>query len=159
MGFFTNAFPYYADISILLITSETQPVQYYIEAPGVGNYRNGTVFVGDDVILNLPSSIQVSSVYHQNNGIYLTTSSDNLTVIGQNLGRGTSDSFFASPLIELSDEYVYYGISVPRFSVYPYPYNSSILIVGTENNTIMELQSHSQSTLVQAILSQLSLLV
>ena len=139
MGFFENYYPYTpTNVSILLITSETQPVQYYIEAPGVGYYRNGTVSDGDEVILNLPSSIEVSSVYHQNNGIYLTTSSDKVTVIGQNLESYTSDSFFALPLIELGDEYVYYGISVHRVSV-PSPLNSSILIVGTENNTMMEV--------------------
>ena len=138
MGFFENYYPD-AHISILLITSETQPVQYSMEAPGVGYYRNGTITAGDEVILNLPSSIQLSSVYHQNNGIYLTTSSDKVTVIGQNLDPGTSDSFFALPLIELSDEYVYYGISVRRTSFHSSPLNSSILIVGTENNTMMKL--------------------
>ena len=137
MGFFANVNPTGGDISILLITNETHPVQYYIEAPGVGYYRNGTVSVGDEVILNLPRSIQVSSVYHQNNGIYLTTSSDNVTVIGQNLYTYSSDSFFALPLIELGDEYVYYGISVSRF--HSNNVNSSILIVGTENNTMMKL--------------------
>ena len=110
-----------------------------MEAPGVGYYRNGTISAGNEVILNLPSSIEVSSVYHQNNGIYLTTSSDKVTVIGQNLGYYTSDSFYALPLIELSDEYVYYGISVRRTVVHSYPYNSSILIVGIENNTMMNL--------------------
>ena len=139
MGFFGNFRPDDGDISILLITSETQPVQYSMEAPGVGYYHNGTITAGDEVTLNLSSSIQVSSVYHQNNGIYLTTSSDNVTVIGQNLDSGTSDSFFALPLIELGDEYVYYGISVRRTSVHSFPVNSSILIVGTENNTMMKL--------------------
>ena len=139
MGFFANVNPNAGDISILLITNETRPVQYYMEAPGVGYYHNGTISASNEVILNLPSSVEVSSVYHQNNGIYLTTSSDKVTVIGQNLDRHTSDSFFALPLIELSDEYVYYGISLHRTVVHSYPHNSSILIVGTENNTMMKL--------------------
>ena len=139
MGFFANNYPNAGDISILLITSEAQPVQYYMEAPGIGYYRNGTITAGDEVILNLPSSIEVSSVYHQNNGIYLTTSSDKVTVIGQNLDRRTSDSFFALPLIYLNDEYVYYGISLRRTVVHSSLINSSILIVGTENNTMMKL--------------------
>ena len=149
MGFFENYYPTGGNISILLITSETQPVQYSMEAPGVGYYRNGTVSAGDEVILNLPSSIQVSSGYHQNNGIYLTTSSDKVTVIGQNLQDYTSDSFFALPLIELSDEYVYYGISVRRTSVHSVPLNSSILIVGTENNTMMKVTA-TQSVNISA---------
>ena len=139
MGFFANLRPDAGDISILLITSETQPVQYSMEAPGVGYYHNGTIIAGDEVTLNFSSSIEVLSVYHQNNGIYLTTSSDKVTVIGQNLDSGSSDSFFALPLIEIGDEYVYYGISVRRTSVHSVPLNSSILIVGTENNTMMEL--------------------
>ena len=139
LGFFANFYPDAGDISILLITSETQPVQYSMEAPGVGYYHNGTITAGEEVIFNLSNSIEVSSVYHQINGIYLTTSSNKVTVIGQNLHYYTSDSYFALPLIELSDEYVYYGISVRRTVVHSSHYNSSILIVGTENNTMMEL--------------------
>ena len=137
LGFFANINA--GGISILLITSETQPVQYFMEAPGVGYYRNGSISAGDEVILNLPSSIEVSSVYHQMHGIYLATSSDKVTVIGQNLYRYTSDSFFALPLIELGDAYVHYGISVRRTVVFNSNYYSSILIVGTENSTIMKL--------------------
>ena len=134
LGFYANAILNASDISILLITSETQPVQYFVEAPGVGYYRNGIISAGDEVILNLSSSIEVSSIHHQMHGIYLATSSDKVTVIGQNLYPHTSDSFFALPLIELGDAYVHYGISSQnRFLL------SSILIVGTENSTIMKL--------------------
>ena len=126
-----------AYISVLLITTEIHPVTYSIEAPGVGYYHKGIVSAGNEVILNLPSSVEVS--HDQNKGIYLTTSSDNVTVIGQNLDGATSDSFFALPIIKLDDVYVYYGISVPRTSSHTETINSSILIVGTENNTMMKL--------------------
>ena len=140
LGFFANFNPHDGIISVLLITSETQPVQYYMEAPGVGYYRNGTISAGNEVILNLPSSIEVSSVYHQTNGIYLTTNSDKVTVIGQNLDIRSSDSFFVLPLIELSDEYVYYGITLRRTVVPSHNIiKNTILIVGTENNTMMKL--------------------
>ena len=82
LGFFDN----YAsgnDVSILLTTTETQPVQYFMEIPSVGYYYNGTVSVDDEIILNLPSSVVVSSIYDQDKGIYLTTSSNSVTVIGQ----------------------------------------------------------------------------
>ena len=114
-------------------------MQYSIEAPGVGYYHNGTITAGDEVILKLPRSVEVSSVYHQNKGIYLTTSSESVTVVGQNLDLFTSDSFFALPVIQLDDEYVYYAISMPRAVVHALVVNSSILIVGTENNTMMKL--------------------
>ena len=116
-----------------------QEVQYSIEAPGVGYYHNGTISPGDEVILNLPSSVEVLSYNDQDKGIYLIASSDKVTVIGQNLERYTSDSFLALPTIELVDEYVYYGVSVPRTVVHSSLTDSSILIVGTENNTMMKL--------------------
>ena len=140
LGFFMNHLSYIGEISVLLTTSETLPVKYSIEAPDVGYYHNGTISTGDEVILNLSLSIQVSSYNDQDKGIYLTASSDKITVIGQYLGRATTDSYFALPIIRLdSAKYVYYGISVPRTVDHSSPHESSILIVGTENNTLLKL--------------------
>ena len=105
----------------------------------MGYYYNGTVSADNEVILNLPLSIVVSSIYDQNKGIYLMTSSDSVTVIGQNLRSHTSDSYYALPIIELGDDHIYYGISVPRATVHSEAITNSILIVGTENNTMMKL--------------------
>ena len=57
----------------------------------MGYYLNGTISAGDEVILNLPRSIEVSSVYQQNNRVYLATSRYKLAVNGQNLDCRTSD--------------------------------------------------------------------
>ena len=135
LGFLTN-YPKENNskiISILLATTEVYPVSYYIEAPGVGYYHKGIISADNEVILNLPSSVEVSLHSDQDKGIHLTTSSDNVTVIGQNLESYTSDSFFALPIIELDDVYVYYGMSVQSGG------RSTILIVGTENNIMMNL--------------------
>ena len=141
LGFFENykGGGRISNISIVLITSETQLVQYSIEAPNVGYYSSGTLSAGDEVIFYLPSSVEVSSLYDQDNGIYLTTSSDNVTVIGQNSEKSTSESFYAFPIVELDEAYVYYGISVPRATVVSSLLNSSILIVGTKRNTLIKL--------------------
>ena len=138
LGFFVNHAHSSGDISILLMTTETFQVQYSIDAPGVGYYRNGTISADDDVILYLPSTVEVSSINHQDRGIYLTTTSDKVTVIGQNQHRSTTDSYLALPNIELHDTYMYYGImpTAPLSS----QYDSVILIVGTENNTILNLK-------------------
>ena len=135
LGFFVIS-PHNENIPILLITTDTQPVEYSIEAPGVGYYNNGSITAGDENVLYLPISVEVSSLYHQDKGIYLKSSNDSVTVIGQSQ---SSDSFFALPIIELDGEYVYYGISVPRTTLHPLLINSSILIVGTENNTMATL--------------------
>ena len=139
LGFFANyRRAVISNISILLITSEAN-VQYSIEAPNVQYYHSGTLSASDEVILNLPSSVEVSSYYDQDNGIYLTTSSENVTVIGQSLDSSTSESFYAFPIIELNGSYVYYGMSVPKATLHSEPLNSSILIVGTKRNTKMKV--------------------
>lgn len=102
LGFFEN---YRGDgyVSILLTTTEKHSVTYFIEAPGVGYHRNGIVSANDVVVLNLPRNVEVDSLFDQEKGIYLTTSSKKITVIGQNLHYSTSDSFLAIPVIELQD--------------------------------------------------------
>ena len=124
--------------SIIITTSESQPVNYSIEAPGVGYYTSGNVTSDNEVILNLPTALITSSHNDQDKGIHLMISSDRVTVIGQNLGIHSSGTFLCLPITNLCvDEYVYYGISVPidRSG----SYSSSILVVGTEDNTMMKL--------------------
>ena len=124
----------------MLTTTETSEVQYFIEAPGVGYHHNGTVSASNEVILYLPKSIEVRSHNQQNKGIYLTASSKKVTVIGQALDIASSDSFLALPITILDNAvYVYYGISVTKTVAFNSPHYSSVLIVGTENNTIMKL--------------------
>ena len=136
LGFFANFAVSY--MSVLLSTTEVHPVTYFIEAPGVGYYHRGVVSAGNEVILNLPNSVEASSYDGQNKGIYLTTSSSTVTVIGQSLDSVSSDTYFALPITELDDVYIYYGLSVPR-AFHLELINSSILIVGTEDNTMISL--------------------
>ena len=128
--------------SILLSTVESLPVSYSIEAPGIGFYRSGVVTSYHEVIINFPKSIVVSSPNHQDKGIHLNVSNDKVTVIGQNVRVDSSDTFLALPIINMSvSEYVYYGISVDEGTATTQHGGeaSSILIVGTENNTSMSI--------------------
>ena len=147
LGFLTNYQHSTAAVSILLMTSETYPIKFSIEIPGEDYYQNGTVSSNHEVVLNLSSTVQPILRSHQDKGIYLRTDSEKVTVIGQNLFqlRSTSDTFFALPVIKVGGDYVYYGISVPSTIR---SYYGSILIVGTQNNTIMKL-TVSQSLSVQ----------
>jgi len=124
-----------------VLTNAAHQVQYYIEVPGLGIYHNGTISGDSSVKLNFIGAIEVASPSDQDKGIYLTTSSDKVTVIGQSVHTYSSDSFFALPITVLDNiPYVYYGISVPRTTVHSYLDYSSVLIVGTENNTVMTLR-------------------
>ena len=139
LGFFANHLPSSGVIFVLLMTTETSPVEYSIEIPSLRYYYNGTIPSDHVVVLNLSSSVEASSIFHQDRGIYLTTSSNKVSVIGQNHHDGTSETYFALPIIELYSTYVYYGVTVPRTSVHSSLYDSSILIVGTQNNTVLKL--------------------
>ena len=126
--------------SILIMTSDSQPVIYYIQAPGIGFHQNGIVTADNGTIVSFPSTAEVTSHIDQNKGIYLNTNSSSVTVIGQNIVSGSDDTFLAQPTIKLSvSMYIYYGISVPRTTVHSGLYHSTVLLVGTEDNTIMTL--------------------
>ena len=131
---------------VVILTTESQPVFYSIEIPGIGYYHNGTVTAKNESIIDLPSSAVVYSPDDQDKGVYVKTSSDRVTVIGQNkIMRptfGAIGSFLGIPtMIFCTEEYVYYGISVADRSSHQYygeiQYYGAILIVGTENNTVM----------------------
>ena len=158
MGFFKNSLHDDRHIFILLTSTETYEVQYTIEAPGINYYHNGTISAINEVILNLSTSVQVTSDNYDK-GIYLTSVSDKITVIGQSLGARSSESFFALPIIWLNDgAYIYYAISVPKTTVFDSSFNSSILIVGTENNTIFNLTVMQSATITMSTITTLDLI-
>ena len=140
---------YYANydttnISVTLTVSESQPVFYSIEIPGLGYSDKGVIASNDNnVVINLPNNVMVSSIDDQNKGVYIMTNSSTMTVFGQNDRFDSSDTFLALPAsyLQCSEECVYYGISVAR-SVTERDsdrHQSSILIVGIENSTVMNL--------------------
>ena len=112
-------------------------MSYNIEAPGVGYYTSGTISGTGSTIVSLSSSLITGSYNDQNKGIYLKTNSTNVVVIGQNDVSRSSDTFLALPTIKVCcTQYVYYGISVSSGVSY---YDNVVLIVGTEDNTMMNL--------------------
>ena len=141
LGFFLNYNG--GSESFILTTTELQPVSYSLYIPRTRNRYNGKVTANNSVTLNLPN-MEVSSYSHIDYGIYLEMSSDKVTVIGQNYESHTSDSYFALPTIKLENvtEYIYYGMSVHSPNS-----QSSILIVGTEDNTVINLEVTQSTTI------------
>ena len=111
------------------------PLLYTIEAPGIGYYTSGTIAGTSTMVKSLTSSLVSRSYNDQNKGIYVKTNNTNSIVIGQNTVYRSSGTFLALPTVNLClKEYVYYGISVSvGYS------NNVVLIVGTENSTVMNL--------------------
>ncbi|XP_065903558.1 uncharacterized protein [Dysidea avara] len=140
-GFFnTKSMTSPEEISILVITPESQSVYYSIEAPGEEYYTNGTITSSEQISVNLPTALTTSSHDDRDKGIHLMTSSDKVTVIGQSFFSNSGDTFLGLAATNVCDGgCVYYGISVPRNTLFNKTHNSSILVVGTKDNTMMKL--------------------
>ena len=145
VGFFRGWTVY--DPSLIILSRDTQPVSYSVEAPGIGYYESGNILANDRVIVSFPWKIMVSSYNHQNKGILLKTSSDKVTVTGQSAKGSLSsrsaawslDTFSVNEVMDLSiNEYEYFAASVNVSRNYGC-YNSSVLIVGTSNDTALKL--------------------
>ena len=124
-------------------------MNYSVEVPGIGYYENGTVLANSRSVVNFSRSVIVSSYSDQNKGIYLKTSSDEVTVIGQSTQGKDAwsyrrmtrdlDTFIVNEITDLHiSEYEYFAVSVNN-SCFTYRYNSSVLIVGTRNDTLLKL--------------------
>ena len=132
MGYFNN---FGGTPFIVLINSESSPVLYSIEISAVA-YKNGRVMPESTLVIDLPTSVVVTSRSDQNKGIYVKVSSDKMNVISQNVRSQTSTTFLALPSVKLGISiYVYYGLVITDASTR----NSAILIIGTEDSTIMKL--------------------
>ena len=138
-GFFVNPDKCHsADLKLILINTDSHPVSYLMEAPGIGYIRSGNISASEKKIVDIPSEAEVSSIDDQNKGIYLTTTSDNVTVIGQSINGNSTDTFTLLPVASRNAEkYTYYTISTGLVS--PDGHNNTILVVGTEDNTTLEL--------------------
>ena len=133
IGFFQNNNG--GSISLYLTNTGSLELSYTIEAPGVGYYTSGTISGTGSTIVSLSSSLITGSYNDQDKGIYLKTNSTNVVVIGQNDASQSSDTLLALPTVRMfSTHYIYYGISVSSGV-----YDNVVLIVGTVDNTMMDL--------------------
>ena len=122
------------------MTSDSQPVSYFIEAPGINVHNSGTITADNEVTIDFPSTAEVTSHIEQNKGIFLKINSSHVIVIGHNKYHSgySADTFLALPTEKLSIiQYVYFGISPPRSNLVNIP--NVLLIVGTENDTTINL--------------------
>ena len=137
-----------------MTTTESKPVYYHIEAPGIDFCHNGTIIPNTQNIVDLPVNLtgRSDTYAHRDSvrdkipkGVYLKTSSDKVTVIGQSNAQFSLDTFLAVPLRKLClIEYIYYPFSVGSYGVT----FGSIAIVGTEDKTKVTI-----TVLIDAVVS------
>ena len=121
----------------------------------MGFYENG-IITTDAVTVNLPFYITVSSIYEQTKGICIKTSSNKVSVHSIPLFHCNCycygyhpalEIFYVIPVTHLCvSEYKYYVLSVD--SSLSHPFNSSVLVVGTEDNTIIKLTVTQPVTII-----------
>ncbi|XP_065904759.1 cell adhesion molecule DSCAML1-like isoform X2 [Dysidea avara] len=133
--------------SLLLMTTETHPVSFIVEAPGIGFYLNGTVIAGGKAVVNFTHDIEMSISTNGNKGIYVWTSSNKVTLIGQSVpdepDLSSTGTFFVLPFIGSCDNvYVYYRMSVSSNSLF-----STVMLVGIENDTTVTVMTAQDSIL------------
>ena len=133
--------------SLLLMTTETHPVSFIVEAPGIGFYQNGTVIAGGKAVVNFTHDIEMSISTNGNKGIYVWTSSNKVTLIGQSVpdepDLSSTGTFFVLPFIGSCDNvYVYYRMSVSSNSLF-----STVMLVGIENDTTVTVMTAQDSIL------------
>jgi len=113
-------------------------VSYCVEAPGIGYKHSNETFTTDGKIIDLPDDVIVNpSESGGKKGIHASFNSDRITMIGQNANNKNSDTFLVLPFIHVhndtKEKFEYYGMSVSESN--PAVFSSMILIVGTEDNT------------------------
>ena len=151
LGFFES----FATASVILTTTGSQSVNYSIQAPGIGYSNDGTITPNTQSVVTLPNGVKVSSYDDENKGVYLSTSSDQVTVVGQMLRQGSSDTFLILPVTkQYAAEYLYYGMSIESLLTGP---KSAILIVGINSNTTLNLTVSQPVTIsVSGVISNLT---
>ncbi|XP_065903880.1 IgGFc-binding protein-like [Dysidea avara] len=146
MGFFKGA----KSPAIVITSTEELPVLYSVEVPGVGFYDNGNIAANNSTVVYLPNSVIVSSYSDENKGIYVQTSSEKVTVVGQSSRESRRsvykqrfmDSYVAIQYIDLCrfSHYGYYEYFVMTVHDIKKPSLEAIaLVVGTEDNTEITL--------------------
>ena len=123
---------------LIILNTEEHSVSFRIESAYYNH--SGVIAANNQFVTNFTADVIVSSIYDQTNGIYLTTSSDGVVVIGQNSHEAAStDTFNILPVQKLCvEKYIYYGVSVPQIKGSSL-WNSTILLVGTYAETTLQL--------------------
>ena len=122
----------------LVITSiEPDPVLVNVESLRGYNFT-GIVTSNTALTINVPTSFEITSSTERDKGIRISAGKSNIVVYGLNYAAFSSDAFLALPCDQFAVEYYeYYGVTYSNGHGRP----SYILIVGCEDNTVLQIGS------------------
>ena len=145
LGFFKNSIRGRAYSRVFLVNTESHPIYYSFNAPGANFFGDGYIDAKTTTYILFPLKIEVSSITDQDKGIHVHVQSDHVTVFGQTSAARSSETFTAISISRVPHgEYVYYGMSLSGKDNDGTARHTSILIVGTENNTRLTLNVTQQ---------------
>ena len=94
-GYFRNV-KGYTSVSLTLTTTESQPVPYTVDAPGVAYYNNGIIAANNVTTVSLPEEVIALSHTERDKGIHAGIQSDQVSLIAQSLYPHSSDTFLCT---------------------------------------------------------------
>ena len=126
-------------LRLFISSTEPDPVLVKVESLRGFNFT-GTVTNNGTLTVDIPTTFEVLSSTDRDNGLQVSAGNSKIVVYGLSYDTFTSDAFLALPCDRLPVEsYEYYGISyADGFSS---SYTSHILIVGCEDNTLIQIGS------------------
>ena len=139
LGFSQNYDGTGLSLILFVSTPEPNPVTFTVETL-TGFSFNGTATSNSTTTVDLPSSLQVSSVSERDKGIRVKAEGNKkIVVYGFNYKYGTTDAFLALPCDHLTiDEYEYYVVT---YQGVPDQLPATILLVGCEDDTTITVPS------------------
>ena len=130
-------------LTLIITTPETVPVSYEVVSPYNSYHATGSVFPSSYVSISLDSSLTVtgSDVTQRNKGISVRAinSSETISVSGMIYVQYTADAFLALPSGPVTEEYTYIAGSMLWTNRSESTLSSLILMVGTQNNTLLTI--------------------
>ena len=92
--------------------------------------------VGNSTEVELDKSLKLTSFLERDKGVHIQTDGRGVSVVALSEEDTSADLFLVLPPVYIPDRYVYYAISVERNGTQA-NYHSAILIVATENETLV----------------------
>ena len=125
-----------ANLRIKISTCETGPAS--IEVIAMAGVRRNTIFE-DSVEIEISKELKLTSLSERDKGLHIKTNGKAVSVVALSEEGFSADLFLVLPPVYIPDLYVYYAVSVQRELFQATTFNSAILVVATDNGTIVTL--------------------
>ncbi|CAI8026308.1 IgGFc-binding protein [Geodia barretti] len=125
-----------ANLRLKISTFETGPTS--IEVITMSGVRKSTI-MGESVEIEVRKELKLTSISERDKGLHIKSNGKPVSVVALSEEGFSADLFLVLPPVYIPDQYVYYAVSVRRDIVQEATFNSAILVVATEDGTVVML--------------------